>query len=86
MKQNMKARVSQLIKTEAEWQQYASWKPEAGEFVVYAPDNKTSHARLKVGDGQRALKDLEFLIDAAAEALLASKQHMEIIDGGRISD
>lgn len=82
----MKARVSQLNKIEAEWQKFLDWTPEAGELVVYKPDAKIPYARLKVGDGVRPLKDLEFFIDAAAENLLKSKQFTEVIDGGRIAE
>ena len=82
----MKARVSQLNKTEAEWQKFLNWTPEAGELIVYKPDENVSYARLKVGDGVRPLKDLEFFIDAATESLLKAKQFTEIIDGGRITE
>ena len=81
----MRARVSQLNKTEAEWKKLNTWIPEAGELVVYAPDENYTYARLKVGDGIRQLRDIEFLIDSAASAVLKAANFKEVIDGGRIS-
>ena len=81
----MRARVSQLNKTEAEWKKLNTWIPEAGELVVYTPDENYTYARLKVGDGIRPLRDIEFLIDSAALAVLKASNFKEVIDGGRIS-
>ena len=33
----MKARISQLHRTEAEWQKLTSWIPEPGELIIYDP-------------------------------------------------
>lgn len=82
----MKARVSHLHKTEAEWLKLGSWKPEAGELIIYDPDSTHSYARLKVGDGVRALKDLEFFVDNATMALIQKQRYFEIIDAGRVTD
>jgi hypothetical protein len=81
----MKARVSQLNKTEQEWKAFSKWVPLAGEIVVYNPDEAYKYARIKIGDGKRTLQDLEFTVLAAAEDLLVARQFSEIIDGGRIS-
>lgn len=82
----MKARVSHLHRTESEWLKLANWKPEAGELIIYDPDSSYSYARLKVGDGQTSLKDLPFLIDVAAEAMILKHQSLNIFDSGRITD
>lgn len=82
----MKARVSHLHKTEAEWEKLNSWKPEAGELIIYDPDATTSYARIKVGDGQHCLKELTFFIKEAAKDILEKQQHSAIIDAGRITD
>jgi hypothetical protein len=82
----MKARVSHLHKTEAEWLKLGSWKPEAGELIIYDPDAAHSYARLKVGDGVRTLKDLEFFVDNATLALIQKQRYFEIIDAGRVTD
>jgi hypothetical protein len=81
----MIARVSQLHKTEQEWLKVADWIPAAGELIVYDSDDKYNYARIKIGDGQKALKDLPFLIDEAVAAFVdKALQRDEYIDGGRI--
>lgn len=82
----MKARVSNLHKTEAEWQKLKDWKPEAGELVVYDPDEHFEYARIKMGDGVRTLQELEFLVDKATLNILKNLKHSEILDGGRITE
>jgi hypothetical protein len=82
----MKARVSHLHKQETEWRKLDSWVPEAGELVVYDPDINYSYSRLKVGDGVRSLKELDFLIDSSALTLLKQRRYFEIIDAGRVTD
>lgn len=82
----MKARISQLHMTEAEWQKYSSLIPEPGEFIVYDPDSEHPHARIKVGDGSRTLKELDFFIDSAIEEILKQIRFEDSIDGGRITE
>ena len=77
----MKARVSQLYKTEAEWSKLPNFKPLAGEIIIFAPDEKYRSARLKIGDGTSLLKNLPFFISADAEKSTTNK----VIDAGRIS-
>lgn len=81
----MKARVSNLHKTENDWKRLNNWVPEAGELVIYDPDQQYSYARLKVGDGKKTLKELSFFIDSAVETMLQQHRFTEIIDGGRIT-
>lgn len=76
----MKARMSQLHKTEAEWLQLKDWKPEIGELIVYDPDENYNYSRIKVGDGQKTLHELPFYVEAAFEDLL----RRQTIDAGRI--
>ena len=82
----MKARISQLHKTEAEWAAYASWAPDAGELIVYDPDEKYSYARIKIGDGSTPLSQLGFFIDSAVEAVLRTHNFTETVDAGRVTD
>lgn len=82
----MKARVSQLHKTAAEWSKYDSWTPEAGELIVFDPDSAFNYARIKVGDGKKTLKELSFYVDAAIADYLKQQHYEELIDGGRITD
>ena len=82
----MKARVSNLHKTAAEWLKLKDWKPEAGELIVYDPDSEFNYARVKLGDGSHTLTELPFFVDQAAIALLQKQQYHEILDAGRITD
>ena len=81
----MKARISQLCKTEAEWQKWSQWKPESGELVIYKPDENHPYARVKIGDG-RTLQELDFFVDSALESILKEWRYNELIDGGCITD
>ena len=84
----MKARISQLHKTEAEWnellkaykEQNKEFIPQAGEFIVYDPDNNYPYARIKLGDGQKTLRELPFYVETVIEDLLQYRT----IDAGRI--
>jgi hypothetical protein len=82
----MKTRISQLHNTEADWLKVNSWVPDAGEIIVYDPDDVYNYTRLKIGDGDRQLKDLAFIIDSAALALIQKQHYFEKIDAGRITD
>jgi hypothetical protein len=82
----MKARISQLHKTEAEWQNWLQWIPESGEFIVYSPDEAHPFARIKLGDGKRTLKELDFFIDSAIEEILKQVRFSDTVDGGRITE
>jgi hypothetical protein len=82
----MKARISNLHKTELAWNRLSGFIPEAGEIIVYDPDDHYDYARLKVGDGKRALQELTFFTDSAALALIQKQHYFEIIDAGRVTD
>ena len=82
----MKARISQLHKTEAEWLRLSNWTPEAGEIIVYDPDNRVNYPRIKIGDGKKSLEELSFLINSAVADYLQEQRYQEIIDGGRITN
>lgn len=79
---HMKARVSQLHKTETEWNKLVNFIPVAGEIIVFdpEPDKTYNHVRLKIGDGTTKLIDLPFLIDPTIEAIFRTG-----IDAGRIT-
>lgn len=82
----MKARISNLHKTEVEWKKLSSFVPETGEFVIYDPDENFNYARIKVGDGVKTINDLDFFINSATADILAEYKYSEIIDSGRITD
>ena len=81
----MKARVSNLIKTEAEWSKL-DFKPYPGEIIVYAPSNEVDCVKIKIGDGKHTLHDLPFVIEHIALSLLEEYKCQEIFDAGRITD
>jgi hypothetical protein len=81
----MKARVSNLYKTETEWNRL-DFTPLPGELIVYAPDEKYTYARAKVGDGTTTLHELPFFTEASITAKLAEFQFTAVADAGIISD
>jgi hypothetical protein len=91
----MKARVSQLHKTEAEWTKLSNFIPLAGEIIIFDADKNHNYVRLKIGDGiQRSdgtingtrLKDLPFFIDSTIDDHVTKKRLNEVIDAGRVTD
>lgn len=82
----MKARISQLHMTEAEWLKHSLLVPEPGELIVYDPDNSHPHARIKVGDGKRTINELDFFIDSAVTEILKQIRFEDSVDGGRITE
>ena len=86
MKPNMKARVSQLCKTEAEWTNLPDFVPLKGETIIFSPDKQYNYARLKVGDGSTKLKDLPFFIDSAINDSINNHLNNIIVDAGRVTD
>lgn len=82
---NMKARISQLHKTEAEWNKLPDFVPLSGELIIFDPDRKHRYSRVKIGDGVTKLQNLLFLIDPAIDEFL--ENHCDkIIDAGRVTD
>ena len=82
----MKARVSQLHKTEAEWNNLPNFVPIEGEFIIFDSDSRHSYARLKIGDGITKLKELPFFIDSAIDDHNNKRKVNEVIDAGRVTD
>ena len=81
----MKARVSSLYKTEAEWNAI-NFIPLPGEIVIYAPDDaKYTYARVKVGDGITPLHQLPFCLEACVDTKIQEYQQAAISDAGEIS-
>ena len=80
----MKARLSLLHKTEAEWNNMPTFKPYAGEVIIYDPDEVYPFARLKIGDGKTLLYLLPFVIDSAIDIYADKHRYGEELDCGRI--
>jgi hypothetical protein len=82
----MKARVSQLCKTEAEWSRLPNFIPLKGETIIFSPDKQYNYARIKVGDGLTKLKDLPFFIESSINDFINNHLNNIIVDAGRITD
>lgn len=82
----MKARISFLHRTEKEWSKLIDWVPDAGELVIYDPDDLYDYARIKIGDGKRTLNELSFFVDSATLELIQKQRYFDIIDAGRVTD
>lgn len=81
----MKARVSQLHKTEAEWNNLPDFIPMQGELIIFDPDRQHKYARLKIGDGTTKLGVLPFFIDSTVDDFMLNNS-AKIIDAGRVTD
>lgn len=82
---NMKARICQLHKTEAEWNKLTDFIPLGGELIIFDPDRQHRYSRVKIGDGVTKLQNLSFLIDPAIDEFLENRCD-KIIDAGRVTD
>jgi hypothetical protein len=80
----MRARISNLYRTELEWNKL-SFTPNAGELVIYAADDKYAYARVKIGDGKTPLKLLPFFIDYNISSKLSEYDRESLLDAGDIS-
>ena len=82
----MKARVSQLCKTEAEWAGLPDFVPLKGETIIFSKDNRYNYARIKIGDGLTKLKDLPFFIESSINDFINNHLNSIIVDAGRVTD
>ena len=82
---NMKARISQLHKTESEWNLLQNFIPFSGELIIFDPDQQYDYARIKIGDGSTKLQDIPFFVGQITNNFVPSIQG-EILDAGRITD
>jgi hypothetical protein len=85
VKADMKARVSNLIKSEAEWSKL-NFTPFPGEIIVYAPNDSTGCARIKIGDGTHSIQELPFVVEHIAGLAIDNYKRQENFDAGRITD
>jgi hypothetical protein len=81
----MKARISQLYMTKADQLKWAKEILKPGELAVLAPDDEHPYMRLKVGDGERTLQDLDSFVDSAVASALDQIRFSDVIDGERIT-
>lgn len=82
---NMRARISQLHKTESQWALIPNFVPFQGELIIFDPDKQYKYARVKIGDGISKLSDLPFFIEPVVETFIDNNTN-KIIDAGRVTD
>jgi hypothetical protein len=81
----MKARLSLLHKTEANWNKLPDFVPYSGEVIIFDPDSQYNYARLKIGDGNTKLQELPFIMTSAISEYNQAHNLVDIIDCGRIT-
>ena len=81
---NIRARISQLHKTEAQWSLIPNFVPLHGELIIFDPDEYHVQVRLKIGDGSTLLRDLPFFIDSTIDTFIVNNFD-KVIDAGRIT-
>lgn len=63
IEKNMNARIQHKHDIEINWDKASNFIPKIGEIIVYDIDDNYNYSRFKIGDGVRAVTDLEFLLD-----------------------
>lgn len=63
IEKNMNTRIQHKHDIEANWNKALNFIPKIGEIIVYDIDDNYNYSRFKIGDGVRAINDLEFLLD-----------------------
>lgn len=59
----IKSRVTQKHDTAANWAKAVNFVPKAGEVIIYDPDDTFAYPRMKVGDGETLVGNLNFVKD-----------------------
>lgn len=85
MAETLNARVIHMHDTEANWILATEFIPNKGEIIVYDKDDTTSYIRLKVGDGETKINDLDFVTDNILDMIITWDNDTGYIDSGRIS-
>ena len=81
----MRARVSNLAKTESEWLKL-TFIPMSGELVIYLPDANYKYPRIKIGDGEHTVHELPFAVESTITTALNAYSLREYADAGRITN
>ena len=63
MQKEFASRIIHKHDIEANWNKALNFIPKIGEIIVYDIDENYNYSRFKIGDGIRAINDLEFLLD-----------------------
>ena len=65
MAKSTNARVTQKIDTATNWSAAQNFTPLKGEFILYSDDEGATQ-KIKVGDGNTKVNDLDFYLEEAA--------------------
>lgn len=63
IEKNMNTRIQHKHDIESNWNKALNFIPKIGELIIYDVDENYNYSRFKIGDGVRAINDLEFLLD-----------------------
>lgn len=69
---NLKTRIQNKHDTEANWAKATTFKPLAGELIIYDKDSNNAKPRFKVGDGTTTVTNLPFVADVTYTKLVGS--------------
>ena len=69
---NLKTRIQNKHDTEANWAKATTFKPLAGELIIYDKDSNNAKPRFKVGDGTTTVNNLPFVADVTYTKLVGS--------------
>lgn len=85
MSDTLNARVIHMHDIEANWALATEFIPKKGEIIVYDKDENTPYIRLKVGDGETLVNNLDFVTDNILDMIITWDDDIGYIDSGRIS-
>ena len=58
---SLKTRIQNKHDTEANWAKATTFRPLAGELIIYDADSNNAKPRFKIGDGSRTINNLPFV-------------------------
>ena len=82
MEKTMKARVQHKHDIEANWLKATNFTPLASEIIVYDSDESYDYPRIKIGDGEKNINDLPFIVDEAKISEIISNSLEEAKNSG----
>lgn len=68
----LKTRIQNKHDTEANWAKATTFRPLAGELIIYDEDSNNAKPRFKVGDGITTVNNLPFVADVTYTKLIGS--------------
>ena len=72
-------RMAQRKDSEENWNK-STMKPLAGEIIIYSKDEGHNYPRIKIGDGETPVTELEFIDDHLKEDIESVREYAKNID------